>query len=53
MTIICYCNLLGPPSNNRKIIVVIILKLASYIGSRLLLEPKDRVLIIFTDKSYF
>ena len=49
MTIISYCMVLRLPSNKRKIIVVIILKLASYVGCRFLFEPKVRVLIIFTD----
>ena len=53
MAIISYYNVLRLPSNKRKI-VVIILKLASYIGSRFLFKPKNkRVLIIFTDKCYF
>ena len=53
MAIISYYNVLRLPSNKRKI-AVIILKLASYIGSRFLFKPKNkRVLIIFTDKCYF
>ena len=53
MTITSYCIVLRLPSDKRKIIVAIILKLASYVGCRFLFEPKDRILIIFTDNCYF
>ena len=53
ITITSYCIVLRLPSDKRKIIVAIILKLASYVGCRFSFEPKDRILIIFTDNCYF